>query len=287
MITGQKYRGADKPIENCLISILNSDIDVDKFDYVLRDAFMSGSELVSIDIERLISAYTIHEKKLVFSGKALSTISNLIYGRNALYTWVYNHHITVYTDFLFRRLIKYLIEKNPEERDNLFSYKAISDNLADDYDLMTFVRKHKKDDEYIFGLYNQLFNRAFYKSLWKNPFEFEAVIKETTNQDEIIKYIGEYRDQQNGLELLEQKILENNKDLKKDDFYIAVADFKPFTPVVSKTIYILLNDKFKRFQDIFQESIYLKPYREIPYIFARNEHIKDLLIKRINEGVLL
>lgn len=162
MITGQKYNTLDKFTEDCLIDILNSNVDVDKLDYVLRDAFMSGAELIAIDAERLISAYTIHNGTLALSGKVLSTIGNLIYGRNALYIWVYNHHITVYTDFLFRRLIRYLIDRVPEGREELFTYESIAEKLADDYDLITFVRKYIGIDDYARDLYNQLFNIGGY-----------------------------------------------------------------------------------------------------------------------------
>jgi len=287
MITGQKYNTSDKFTEDCLIDILNSDIDVDKLDYVLRDAFMSGAELIAIDAERLISAYTIHNGTLAFSGKALSTIGNLIYGRNALYFWVYNHHITVYTDFLFRRLIKYLIDTVPEGREELFTYESIAEKLADDYDLITFVRKYMSIDDYARDLYNQLFNRAFYKSLWKTPFEFEAIIKDPAHQDAFIRLVGQFRKEEDGLEELERRIIEANNGLTKGDFYIAVADFKPFVPVAGKAVYIMLGDKRKRFQEIFQESIFQNPFREIPYIFVKNEQVKNILVNRLNEGRLL
>jgi len=276
MITGQKYNTSDKFTEDCLIDILNSNVDVDKLDYVLRDAFMSGAELIAIDAERLISAYTIHDGTLALSGKALSTIGNLVYGRNALYIWVYNHHITVYTDYLFRRLIKCLIDRVPAGQE-LFTYESIAERLVDDYDVISFVRKYIDNDDYTRDLYNQLFNRDFYKALWKTPFEFEAIIKDPAHQDSFIMLVGQFRKEAGGLEELEQRIIEAIGGLNKGDFYIAVADFKPFVPVADKAVYIMLGDKRKRFQEIFKDNIFLNPLREIPYIFAKNDQVKNIL----------
>ena len=54
-----------------LANILNSPIDVDKFDYLLRDNYMTGADLVSLDKERLLSAFTINTGDFVLSGKRL------------------------------------------------------------------------------------------------------------------------------------------------------------------------------------------------------------------------
>lgn len=285
MITGEKYNIKEKVIEDCLIGILNSDIDVDKLDYVLRDAFMSGAELIAIDIERLLSAYTLHNDTIAFSGKALSTIASLVHGRNALYTWVYNHHITVYTDCLLRRLVGHLTEKIPKAKESLFSFQAIADRLVDDYDLIAFVRRNLTDDK-ARTLYNQLFNRTFYKSLWKTVFEFENLIEDPVHQDDFIRLVGQFRKEEGGLEELERRIIEADGNLAEGDFYIAVAEFKPFVPVIDKVIYIVLGNKRKRFQEIFQENIYRKPHRELPYIFVRDSRAREILLEKLNRGRL-
>jgi len=285
MITGEKYSVSGKETENCIIGILNSGVDVDKLDYVLRDSFMSGADLISIDLSRLISAYSIYDNTLAFSGKALSTISNLIHGRNALYMWIYNHHITVYTDSLLRRLIKYLTNKSPDAWESLFSYNAISKKLVDDYDLIGFVRQNKKGG-FSERIYEQLFNRRYYKPLWKTVFDFESIVNSSVRQDKLIATVGQYRGEDPGLEMLEQRLINNCNDLEVGDFYIAVAQYKPFNPSVDNSVYIVLNNQIQRFQQIFQNSIYIKPYSELPYIFVKDNKVRDILIDKINSGEL-
>ncbi len=75
MVTGCKYdldfcndyRNSEKhamweyelQLRNCVIKMLNSDLDVDNLDYTMRDAKVSGYESIQVDIERLLSAFTI------------------------------------------------------------------------------------------------------------------------------------------------------------------------------------------------------------------------------------
>lgn len=280
MITGETYRPGENDIANCLIEILNSDIDVDKLDYILRDSYMSGAKLVSLDVERIINSYLIYRNALAFSGQSLSTISNLIFGRDALYVWVYNHHITVYTDCLFKRLIDRVM-KNSEKMGNFFSYSAISKDLIDDYHLISFIRDEVKKDPYCKVLYDQLFNRDFFKSIWKNPFEFDLLIPDPADRDAFIQLVGL---QKQNLEKLEDSIIEKTPELSPGDFFISFAYFKPYTPIAGKSIYILMKDKRKTFQEIFQEGIYKTKRTDLPYIFVKDDLIKNILLTKLNDG---
>lgn len=285
MILGEKYDTPEKYIENCLISILNSSADVDKLDYILRDCFMSGTQLVSIDTDRIISAYTIDNNFLVFSSKAISTLSNFIFGRNALYTWIYNHHITVYTDNVFKRLIKHLLLKTPEDRNELFSYEAVSEKLTDDYDLINFIRKYKDTDDFSLSLYEQLFNRKYYKALWKTVFDFESKISDSANRDYFIKAAGQFRGEEGGLEKLEERIIKASDDkLIFNEFFIATASFKPYIPDVGEHIYILIGGQRRRYDQIFTSSVYQNVFKMIPYVFVKNEESKQILLEVLNEG---
>ena len=61
-ITGYRYsdKGIEIDIKNCFIQLLNSKvIDVDKLDYLIRDAYITGFDTVNIDYERLLNALTI------------------------------------------------------------------------------------------------------------------------------------------------------------------------------------------------------------------------------------
>lgn len=75
---------------NCLISLLNSKvIDVDKLDYLIRDAFITGFDTISIDYLRLLQPLTIVEKgeflELAYKKNAISVIENVkLFSRETL-----------------------------------------------------------------------------------------------------------------------------------------------------------------------------------------------------------
>lgn len=148
-----------------LANIVSSPIDVDKFDYILRDNYMTGATLVTLDKERLLSAYTVTKKNLLLlSGKALSLVSNLMVGRQQVFMWVYQHHKVVYTDALLRKIIRKLIENSLIDNNDFFSKKAITSDLKDDYDVISEIRSNSKNDREIKELYNSWRNRKFLKA---------------------------------------------------------------------------------------------------------------------------
>lgn len=63
-IMGVRYKtklNSERQMLNCFISLLNSSIDVDGLDYIVRDAKLSGIDNYSVDIERLLNSVNIVE----------------------------------------------------------------------------------------------------------------------------------------------------------------------------------------------------------------------------------
>ena len=148
-IVGARYQIRAKWVENLLVEILNSDtIDVDKLDYLVRDAFMTGVNVPNIDLVRLFKNIYINNKKITFRSNALPVIQNIIDARDSLYLWVYNHHTAVYTDFIIEFYIKHQISNFESNKfsDKLdpkcyFSCDAISESLVSNSDLRTKMKE--------------------------------------------------------------------------------------------------------------------------------------------------
>jgi len=277
MITGEAYNKKDKRVEDVIISILNSDFDVDKLDYCLRDSFMTGAKIVVLDVDRLISSFIIKDDKsegrpvLAFSSKSLSTISNFVYGREAVYMWIVSHHITIFTDCIFIRLINHLMEIT-QKQNEYFGYDAICKDLKDDYDLISFIRHYKKGDAYAEHLYNQLFNRDYYKALWKNYYEYPS-----TEYHSYLSMVSRTKKTKygNGLEDL---IIKKYPIFSKGDFYIASTDYtKPLAPLQVKDISIVINGKVEKFEKIFAKTFTKDSKTDIPFIFVKDSKRSELL----------
>lgn len=134
-ITGYHYKGDSKTnqIKNCFISMLNSKvIDVDRLDYLIRDAYITGYETVNIDYQRLLSAITVVEYEgyyqVAYKKNALSVIENVVYAHDAEKKWIQNHPAVLYDTYLLKRMIMRLnkLLNDNEKGNRIFSVEALS-----------------------------------------------------------------------------------------------------------------------------------------------------------------
>lgn len=133
-ITGYKYRAlssVENTIKNCFISLLNSKvIDVDKLDYLIRDAFVTGFDTVNIDFERLLTSITISEVggsyEITYGKNAISVIENVVYAHDAERKWIQTHPVVLYETYILQHIISYLSGKIDGEGKKLFSRESLS-----------------------------------------------------------------------------------------------------------------------------------------------------------------
>jgi HD superfamily phosphohydrolase len=244
-----------------LANILNSPIDVDKFDYLLRDNYMTGADLVSLDRERLLSAYTINTGDLVLSSKAVSIAINLIVARQQVAMWIYQHHKVVFTTALLQRIVKKLIECELIDG-NYFTVQNIISNLIDDYDLIGIIRANSTNKE-IVELYKLFRERKLLKACWKHAIEYDKKITNTVLKKKLNFESAKHAEE------FERKIC---KDLGIDENKILITHTKivPFSPLgldltveINGIPFSVVSDLGLHFKDIDK-------YREVPYIFVED-----------------
>lgn len=273
MICGVPFKEEDEVL-NPLIEIINSRTDADKLDYILRDSLMTGAVVTSLDKDRIISSFTVKNNRLVLSKRALSVISQLIYGRDALNLWVYNHHAVVYYQSLIQRYLRHLINQGVIYHGvpikELFSLKNLVKGM-DDHELYHILRKYKVHDEYTELLFEQIFARRFYKALWKNPFECNQVYSFGGPEiKELLKLLIEPQE-------LEQAIVKEF-NLPQFSVFVYTASFKPFDEFLSD-IPIDMGGKIVFFETIFKNSIFRLPNKilaSLPYIRLNPEIYSDI-----------
>ena len=194
--TEMKYQ-----IRNCLISMLSGSlIDVDKLDYLMRDAYVTGYSTMKIDYERLLSGYVITKIKTKTSGEifrpafkkgSLSIIENITYANDLERRWIQSNPTILYDCKLVEHAIirynNYMIDKyeSLKKYNNVFNKVAISKEgfskeenvklrlLCDD-DIIAFL---KNEDESIVG--EHYFSRDIrFKPLWKSEAEYTLKVKD-------------------------------------------------------------------------------------------------------------
>lgn len=189
-ITGYKYqeKNLTNSILNCIISLLNSKvIDVDRLDYLIRDAYFTGFETVNIDYTRLLTSLTItiegDNAKLGFNKNAISVIENVVYAHDSERKWIQTHPIVLYDMYIIQHVIDKLEKNYSNEEHHLFSQESLSldgHKLSDGTkvsllcdDDIVYLLKSNKDD----ALCMEYFSRNKRRHpLWKSEAEYKAYL---------------------------------------------------------------------------------------------------------------
>lgn len=149
--------------------LIDSQIDADRMDYLMRDSWYTGAAFGQINPDYLIKEANLINGNIVFNKKAVGDIENLLIGRYHMYKQVYNNPKIIAKDFLveqiFRR-VKDLYKQNFEFKDSyglfkffipLFENKIFTTEQflqLDDYIFLSFIESlHYEDDEILKNLY--------------------------------------------------------------------------------------------------------------------------------------
>lgn len=199
-------------LKNAIITLLNGNlIDVDKLDYVMRDAFITGFNTMQIDMDRLLSSYTIAkgingELTVAYKKGAISVIENVIYANDLERRWVQTHPVILYdcnlTDFAIREFdtmakVRYAPGSDSLEEASMLptvftketlSTEGIGSNterlrlLCDD-DIISYVKNKNSK------ISTQLFARdARCKPMWKTEIAFEDLTSKTLGTEVLTKF---------------------------------------------------------------------------------------------------
>ena len=95
-----------------LKTLISSEIDCDRLDYLLRDSYNSGTRYGLIDLERIISALTFSpDGNIAIKPKGVIAIEHFLVLRNLMYRTVYNHKINEISTWILEKII-FTIKEN-------------------------------------------------------------------------------------------------------------------------------------------------------------------------------
>jgi len=118
--------------ETSLGQIISSEIDVDKMDYLVRDAHYTGVAFGVVDYNRLINKMDFYEDRLVVERGGLKAAESLLVSRFWMNTSVYYHHVTRISESMCSKAVEYMIENQGLDPSGL--------RQMDDIDLVAAMR---------------------------------------------------------------------------------------------------------------------------------------------------
>ncbi len=89
-----------------LSAIVAGSLDVDKLDYLTRDATMCGVPYGVIDVDRLLTSLTLADGRLALHAKGLAALESLLFAKYQMYRNVYWHHAVRSATAMFKRLVR-------------------------------------------------------------------------------------------------------------------------------------------------------------------------------------
>ncbi len=197
--------------------ILSSGIDIDKMDYLMRDAYFTGTAYGLIDLSRLFSTTVFKDSTFGFLKKGLKNIESVVLSRHLMFSAVYYHETVEIAMTMLGRSIQNLCDSG--------ALKIESLKTMDDIDLISLIRKEKEK----IGLLAD--KRMLYKTI--NSINYKELDKNTQKQCVTLN------ENPNELKILEKTIAKELK-LNSDDFLVHIRP----TPKSIENTKIFDNNRF-------------------------------------------
>ena len=92
---------------NPVKTLISSEIDCDRLDYLLRDSYNTGTKYGIVDLERIISALTFSpDGNIAIKPKGVIAIEHFLVLRNMMYRTVYNHRINEISTWILEKILQ-------------------------------------------------------------------------------------------------------------------------------------------------------------------------------------
>ncbi len=93
----------EKPI---VVSLVSSQLDADRMDYLLRDAYFTGVNYGTFDLDRILRVLRPFQGKIVVKDSGMHAVEDYLMSRYQMYWQVYFHPVTRSSEILLRQIFR-------------------------------------------------------------------------------------------------------------------------------------------------------------------------------------
>ncbi|WP_017756657.1 HD domain-containing protein [Calidifontibacillus oryziterrae] len=171
-----------KTYENKLVvSLISSQIDADRMDYLQRDAFYTGVSYGHFDMERILRVMRPTEDQVVIKKSGMHAVEDYIMSRYQMYWQVYFHPVTRSAEVILSKILHrakeiyeagYEFAQQPTHFFSLFkSDVSLKDYLSLDESVMMYYFQAwmNEKDSILRDLCTRFINRKLFKYIEFNP----------------------------------------------------------------------------------------------------------------------
>ncbi|URM52832.1 HD domain-containing protein [Mycoplasma sp. SG1] len=95
-----------KHSNSAIVNLISSEIDIDRMDFLLRDAYFTGNTLGNFNLKFLLKGIIIKKNELFFDKLVITHINSFILARVNMYQSIYYHPKVLKFNFLFDEIVK-------------------------------------------------------------------------------------------------------------------------------------------------------------------------------------
>ena len=169
--------------DKLVISLISSQIDADRMDYLQRDAYYTGVSYGHFDMERILRVMRPGDGEVVIKSTGMHAVEDYIMSRYQMYWQVYFHPVTRSAEVILvniLRRVKDLYEQDfpfkltPTHFKSFFSGDIVLEEylqLDEAIVLYYFQQWQREDDEILRDLCERFMNRRLFKYIEYDPKE--------------------------------------------------------------------------------------------------------------------
>ncbi len=164
-----------------VVSMISSQIDADRMDYLQRDAYFTGVSYGHFDMERILRVMRPREDQVVIKSSGMHAVEDYIMSRYQMYWQVYFHPVTRSAEVILTKILhrakqlhqeKYTFKFNPVHFYSLFEEEiSVEDYIKlDEAVIMYYFQSWQEEEDSILSdLCRRFMNRNLFKYVEFNP----------------------------------------------------------------------------------------------------------------------
>ncbi|WP_335871427.1 HD domain-containing protein [Bacillus sp. 2205SS5-2] len=172
----------EKTSENkIVVSLISSQIDADRMDYLQRDAYFTGVSYGHFDMERILRVMRPREDQVVIKQSGMHAVEDYIMSRYQMYWQVYFHPVTRSAEVVLTKILHrakwlyengYTFQQNPTHFYSLFQEKVeVEDYIRLDEAIILYYFQmwQEEEDAILRDLSCRFMNRNLFKYVEYDP----------------------------------------------------------------------------------------------------------------------
>ncbi|MCJ8007871.1 HD domain-containing protein [Lederbergia wuyishanensis] len=167
--------------DKLVVSLISSQIDADRMDYLQRDAYFTGVSYGHFDMERIMRVMRPREDQVVFKSTGMHAVEDYIMSRYQMYWQVYFHPVTRSAEVILTKILQrakalyknsYTFKYEPTHFISLFEESVtLEDYLKlDEAVILYYFQMWEDEEDFILSdLCNRFMNRNLLKYVEFDP----------------------------------------------------------------------------------------------------------------------